>query len=363
MALNIQKTIMNLRKEKGYTQEKLAELLGVTTAAVSKWETGSSFPDITLLPQIAEIFNVSLDYLFDHNAVLQKTISDVISEANHLSKQQNNDAAIALISKTLARYPNNDQLIFELARLKLIGARYKGLKERQSRTQDAENGFNAVVENTKNENLRAWAYHYLTTIAIIRKDYDKARCYNDHIVGDSGLYPKAERAIIEISQYGNDNALHYSKEVMLESIVEYSLIVNWILNYHLFHNELDEAICEGKRAICILREFNKRGSFNNDLSVLGEGIAWAYSKKEDYENALTYLEEACDYAVKYDIEGTASVYNIYGTMKDRVEAEERISARKNLCDALESNERPEYDSIRDTARFKKILEKLREETN
>lgn len=42
MAMNLQKTIMDLRREKGYTQEKLAEMLGVTTAAVSKWECGVS---------------------------------------------------------------------------------------------------------------------------------------------------------------------------------------------------------------------------------------------------------------------------------------------------------------------------------
>ncbi len=42
MSMNIQKIITDLRKEKGYTQEKLAEMLGVTTAAVSKWECGVS---------------------------------------------------------------------------------------------------------------------------------------------------------------------------------------------------------------------------------------------------------------------------------------------------------------------------------
>ena len=42
MSMNLQKTIIDLRKEKGYTQERLAEMLGVTTAAVSKWECGVS---------------------------------------------------------------------------------------------------------------------------------------------------------------------------------------------------------------------------------------------------------------------------------------------------------------------------------
>ena len=358
MSMNMQKIITDLRKEKGYTQEKLAEMLGVTTAAVSKWECGNSYPDITLLPQLAEIFGVSLDYLFDYNTVSNKTISDVIVQANHLSKKQNRDGAIALISRTLARYPNNDQLIFELARHKLIGARYKGRKECQEMLRDAETGFIIVAENTKNDNRRAWAYHFLTTIAIFHKDYAKARSHNDHIIGGRGLYPKVERAIIGIREYDNANALHDSKEVMYESIVEYSLMVNWVLNYHLLHNEVDEAICEAKRAICILREFNENGLFDNDLSVFWEGMAWAYAKKKDFENTLICLEEACSYAVKYDCQENGFVYNVYGMMKDSIEAEEKISSRKNLNNALESNERHEYDSIRDTAQFKKILGKL-----
>ena len=55
--------IKQLRKEKGLTQSQLADLLGVTDKAVSKWEVGETNPDISLLPKISEIFNVTLDYL------------------------------------------------------------------------------------------------------------------------------------------------------------------------------------------------------------------------------------------------------------------------------------------------------------
>ena len=56
--------IMRLRKENDLTQEQLANGLGITYQAVSKWETGVSSPDISMLPLLADLFEVSIDELF-----------------------------------------------------------------------------------------------------------------------------------------------------------------------------------------------------------------------------------------------------------------------------------------------------------
>ncbi len=56
-------TISALRKKQGMTQSQLATLLDVSDKAVSKWETGQSYPDITLFPTLSRIFGVSIDYL------------------------------------------------------------------------------------------------------------------------------------------------------------------------------------------------------------------------------------------------------------------------------------------------------------
>ena len=56
--------IARLRKQKGLTQEQLANELGISYQAVSKWETGNSCPDIATLPLLAELFGVSIDELF-----------------------------------------------------------------------------------------------------------------------------------------------------------------------------------------------------------------------------------------------------------------------------------------------------------
>lgn len=61
---NLSENILRYRHALGMTQETLAFRLGVTAAAVSKWERKLSCPDISLLPQVAELFGVSIDDLF-----------------------------------------------------------------------------------------------------------------------------------------------------------------------------------------------------------------------------------------------------------------------------------------------------------
>ncbi len=63
MDMTIGKRIAVLRKEKGLKQEELAQLLGVSGQAVSKWENDQTCPDISLLPQLAKILGVSVDEL------------------------------------------------------------------------------------------------------------------------------------------------------------------------------------------------------------------------------------------------------------------------------------------------------------
>lgn len=64
--------ISTLRKEMGITQEQVAQYVGVSKAAVSKWETGLSYPDITLLPKLATFFNLSIDSLLGYEPQMTK---------------------------------------------------------------------------------------------------------------------------------------------------------------------------------------------------------------------------------------------------------------------------------------------------
>ncbi|MBQ9133540.1 MAG: helix-turn-helix transcriptional regulator [Clostridia bacterium] len=64
--LKIGEKIKAKRRERDLTQEELANMLSVTKAAVSKWENAESYPDVTMLPQIAQLFHITIDELFGY---------------------------------------------------------------------------------------------------------------------------------------------------------------------------------------------------------------------------------------------------------------------------------------------------------
>lgn len=70
--INIAKVLINKRREKGVTQDVLADYIGVSKASVSKWETAQSYPDVTLLPVLASYFNISIDELIDYKPQMTK---------------------------------------------------------------------------------------------------------------------------------------------------------------------------------------------------------------------------------------------------------------------------------------------------
>lgn len=114
--MKIGETIKKLRKKKDITQEKLADYLGITYQAVSKWENGTAMPDITLIVPLANYFGVSVNELFsfDEEANNEKvdTYLEKCQKLNHLGKVSD---CIVLMREALAEYPRNFHIMKNLA--------------------------------------------------------------------------------------------------------------------------------------------------------------------------------------------------------------------------------------------------------
>lgn len=78
--MGLGRKIAYYRKRKNITQDALAKQLGISNQAVSKWETDQSYPDVELLPKIADIFEITMDELFDREECSDETTSDLMNQ-------------------------------------------------------------------------------------------------------------------------------------------------------------------------------------------------------------------------------------------------------------------------------------------
>ena len=104
---SIGKTIASLRKAKGWTQAELAEKLHVSDKAVSKWESEAGLPEISQLPIMAALFNVSTDYLMTGKSPEKEIVT--ISKAELCAK--NDDVTLAKEVKDLPNDENNKNIV------------------------------------------------------------------------------------------------------------------------------------------------------------------------------------------------------------------------------------------------------------
>ncbi|MBR6808168.1 MAG: helix-turn-helix transcriptional regulator [Clostridia bacterium] len=108
--------IKKLRKYKDMTQEQLAEYMGVSPQAVSRWETGATCPDISALPQLAELFGVTVDELLGvDEKEKRREINAVITDAeDKINKTGDAEESIIKLREALKKYPNNERLLCSL---------------------------------------------------------------------------------------------------------------------------------------------------------------------------------------------------------------------------------------------------------
>lgn len=113
--LEIGEVISKLRKEKGLTQEQLAGFVGISTPAVSKWESNVSYPDITMLPTLAKFFSVTIDELLNYNNILNKDEEEKVFIKCGEKIQVNAEERLDLCLSYINKYDLNYDLKLRLA--------------------------------------------------------------------------------------------------------------------------------------------------------------------------------------------------------------------------------------------------------
>ena len=135
MENRIAEQIRFYRKQKGLTQEQLAEAMGVSVAAVSKWEQGQSLPEIPMLMELADFFDLSVDALLGYRLRANDRKS-IVERMKRLRREDKYDEGIAEAEKALQKFPNTFGVVYECAKLFEMAGLKRQDKKMQSRSLD-----------------------------------------------------------------------------------------------------------------------------------------------------------------------------------------------------------------------------------
>ena len=116
MNIAIGEKIRKLRRDRNLTQEEVASHLGISFQSVSKWERGDGYPDITLLPALANYFRVTVDELLGMNELSEQERYEEVNANWEVNRRAGrHEQNVALMKEALRTFPNDALLLVQLS--------------------------------------------------------------------------------------------------------------------------------------------------------------------------------------------------------------------------------------------------------
>lgn len=193
--MKIGEVIRKYRKENHLTQEEMANDLGVTVPAVSKWETGNSYPDIALLAPIARLLGITTDMLLSYKEDLSdKEINRLLETVIQKIKSEGYAAAYLWAEKKIQEYPNCGKFILMMVQT-LDNYRYIVRVEEPEQYDKKIYDIYMRFLDSSNDSFSQTAAMSLFYFAMQRQNYDVAQKCIDKIPKKS-VNPKQMQAML-----------------------------------------------------------------------------------------------------------------------------------------------------------------------
>jgi len=359
--INIAKTIIDKRKEKGITQEELANHIGVTIAAVSKWETAQSYPDISLLPQLAAYFNISIDKLMGYEP--QMTKKEIGKLYCRLYEDLNNkpfDEVIAECRGIVKKYFSCFPLVLYMGDLLLVSSGMTDDKEKTTALiAEAKELFVRVKTESDNAELMKSAMYMEACCVAALSDYNGVI---ELLENTSEVWSPHEALLSTAYRMTGRNA---EAEMVLQVGIYQNVISTLGLLSSYAMLGVDDAVKFDEiveRTLSLVKAFNIKKVFPSLLLNFSSAAAQGYLLKQNVEKSLDLLELYAE-LVTSDLSSQLdedSFFNLVGDKLDEYGIAEIATSdeilRQSLTETVINN--PVFSVLSSNLRFQAIVRKL-----
>ncbi|MBQ1225766.1 MAG: helix-turn-helix transcriptional regulator [Clostridia bacterium] len=363
MYIKIGAIIKKLRAENNITQDTLATAIGVTPQAISRWESEGGYPDIELLPMLADFFSVSTDELLGYKlSEREESLANIKKELRRLAEVGTHQERLCFARASFVKFPNDAKIKVYLAAC--LSDEWNNTHEEEFHLE-AEELCLSVIDDCRDEDIRYEAICTLNTIYTDSGKPEKAKSILNF------LSPmKYCREFVLACGVGDDNTELYRQDA-IDKLADAlgTSITNYAVDESLPN---DPSAWDNKIEMLTLSNQLYKMIYGDNLMFYHVRLSrncWLMSTyqiaQDKKDETLISLEKMCYYAIEYD----KSYINNRGEHYASILINKLIYPEANkdfheLTDhtecyyMLEKLQHNRYDCIRQDPRFISIIEKL-----
>ena len=371
MNITLGENIKRLRRDRQLTQEQLAEALEVSFQAVSKWETGTSYPDIQLLPVMADFFDVSVDTLLGVDAARKEgEIGEIFNHSYELMHEGKAYENMCYLREKVKEYPHNPELLHSLAGAITTYYFYGGRKyefdedERRKAADEALELCKRAIKYSNGGNSTVWYKLQMVRIYTNMDEKVKAKEIVDtlpNIWSSWNLNITHTLPEAEAFQYHQNNVVT-GLQIAINELGHLGYIGSYVLNEYSPQQKLEIEQLREKLVHAVIGE--NLCSYNKDLFYISNNAAWEYMRMKEYDKAAEYMEKSLKYAeafAKFEVSRDCKYDAFWLSRLDDSEGYSIKSNEKTVFDELEQhlNGMCEQDAeLGNNERFKELRNKV-----
>lgn len=300
--MSIGSTIKRLRRARDITQEELAEHLGITSKAISQWETNRTAPDISQLPALCNYFDITSDELLGIDVAQKNAERDrLTSEVFRLAKNGYDKEAWELLKEGLQRFPNDYSIMGWIINRSFFALQIDAFTEAEKDEirEDCRRYSERILESCNDDMERHRAINYLVEYYAEKGNTEKAEEFASKMP-----IICLSRDFLRTKIYKGDD------RIALNQCLIYNLIQNldnYIgCNYKTSAGEKfytpDEMAALRDKKIALLElmfEDDNLGFYHCRLTTPHRHQARYYAKQNNKEKVLHHLTKAVDAAIAF----------------------------------------------------------------
>ncbi|MBO4869498.1 MAG: helix-turn-helix transcriptional regulator, partial [Clostridia bacterium] len=320
MQLELGRKIRELRRRDGRTQEDLASAVGVTSQAISRWEANGGYPDMEMIPSIANYFGISIDELFGYENDRTRKIDAIISKVDtfdirHDGSDEWVDEALFILREGLAEFPGNEQLLIKLAEI-LWEAGWRRNDDwigygddgyiRYCYDKDHKNEYwsecgkicGQLIENCKDNAVYMRAVAIIVPLLRSYGEYDKAISYAERMPD----LKKCRDYLLTEATDGKQNA-RFTGEFLLHSAKEFAeqLVFNLISYRENFDTDIPMKKVEGAISLFeLICDDGNMGEYHDFVSKLYLFLSRLRWERGYHDEAFESLDDALKHARAFE---------------------------------------------------------------